>query len=381
MRAQPAPITGSVLDWAIRDTELTLGEVADKVEVNEAQLRAWMFEDSYPNTTQLKNLSKALGRPESFFFLEEPPKQQPTPAEFRRFAGSNGRPGAKTIDGIKLARRVQKTHAWIRQRGEGPVALPSIEVDDNVEKVAELLRTWLGWSTEHQTDATEATVARDFRSALQTKGILALNLTLDDGISRGFSLHHPYAPLVAANTRDPHPARLFSYAHELVHLCLGEDAVCGTRGAKQGIERFCNRVASAILMPRRTFIDFKNMKFGVEKISDLKQITTIKNRFRVSMRAASIRLEELGLASSGLYEKVDNTATVDQKKSGFGAPGQEPRTRPIIRVDQYGHEFISTLFSAEEQGLLRRRQISELLSVSEKELGRVQQLAAIGTDT
>src|SRR3546814_15415300 len=56
-----------------------------------------------------------------------------------------------------------------------------------------------------------------------------------------FRSHDPYAPLVAANTRDPHPARLFSYAHELVHLCLGEDAVCGTQGAKQGLERFCNR--------------------------------------------------------------------------------------------------------------------------------------------
>jgi Zn-dependent peptidase ImmA (M78 family) len=209
---------------------------------------------------------------------------------------------------------------------------------------------------------------------------LALNLTLDDGISRGFSLHHRYAPLVAANTRDPHPARLFSYAHELVHLCLGEDAVCGTHGAKRGIERFCNRVASALLMPRRAFIEFKTSKFGAELIYDLKQVTAVKNRFRVSMRAAAIRLEELGLAASGLYEKVDSTATVDKKKGGFAVPGQEPRTRPIIRVDQYGHEFISTLFSAEEKGLLRRRQISELLSVSENELGRVQQLAAIGAD-
>ncbi|MFW0786400.1 XRE family transcriptional regulator [Gordonia sp. CPCC 206044] len=381
MPAQPAPITGSVLEWAIRDTELTPGEVADRAEVAVTLLRAWMYEDTSPNTTQLKKLAKALGRPESFFFLEEPPKQQPTPVEFRRFAGSTDRPGPRTIEGIKLARRVQTTHAWIRKRDEGPVALPGLSVDENVEGVAELLREWLGWSTEHQTDATEATVAKDFRSALQAKGILALNLTLDAGVSRGFSLHDSYAPLVAANTRDPHPARLFSYAHELVHLCLGEDAVCGTQGAKQGLERFCNSVASALLMPRRSFVEFKNSKFGSEPISDLKQITTIKNRFRVSMRATAIRLEELGLGVPGLYRKVDREAKVDQKKGGFAAPGQPPRTRPVIRVDQYGHEFIGALFSAEEKGLLRRRQISELLSVSEKELAHVQRLAAIGADT
>lgn len=341
-----------------------------------------MYEDSFPSITQLRKLAKILGRPESFFFMETPPKQDPTPAEFRRFAGSTGRPGTHTIDGVKLARRVQKTHAWIRQRGnESPVPLPQISSEEGVEETAELLRAWLGWSTETQMQVSDAASAREFRSALQSKGILALNITLDEGITRGFSLHHPYAPLVAANTRDPHPARLFSYAHELVHLCLGEDAVCGTHGIKQGIERFCNRVASAILMPRRAFIDFKISKFGRTQVSEIKQVTTIKNRFRVSMRAAAIRLEELNLAAPGLYDKVDRTATVDKKKTGFSVPGQEPRTRPRIRVDQYGHEFIGTLFAAEEKGLLRPRQISELLSVSEKELSSVRQLALVGVDS
>lgn len=383
MAAKPAPITGSVLEWAIRDSGLTSGEIADKAEVSETQLREWMYEDSQPSTTQLRRLAKTLGRPESFFFLETPPQKKPTPAEFRRFAGSTARPGTHTIEGVKLARRVQKTHAWIRQRGhEDPVPLPSIRGENDVEEVAERLRSWLGWSTTTQIQGTDAAAAKEFRTALQAKGILALNLTLDEDITRGFSLHHPYAPLVAANTRDPHPARLFSYAHEFVHLCLGgEDAVCGTHGAKKGTEQFCNRVASALLMPRRPFIEYKNSKFGAGKVSELKQVTTMKNRFRVSMRAAAIRLEELGLAAAGLYEKVDRTAAVDKKRRGFSPPGQEPRTRPRMRVDQYGHEFIGSLFAAEEKGLLRPRQISELLRVSDTELSYVRQLASVGVDS
>ncbi|TSD40508.1 ImmA/IrrE family metallo-endopeptidase [Rhodococcus sp. KBS0724] len=376
-----APITGSVLEWAIRDAGVSAGELADRVEATEAQLRGWMYEDSQPSTKQLKNLAKALSRPESFFFLEGPPKKQPTPAEFRHFAGSNGRPGPQTLEGIKLARRVQKTHAWIRQRGnEDPISLPEINASQDVEIAAGIIQVWLDWSTSAQTGGTEAATAKEFRNALQAKGILALNLTLDENATRGFSLHHSYAPLVAANTRDPHPARLFSYAHELVHLCLGEDAVCGTNGSQKGIERFCNRVAAALLMPKRAFVEYKNLKFGSVIVSEIKQVTTIKNHFRVSMRAASIRLEGLGLASRSLYSLVDNTATVDKKSSGGRyTPGQE-RTRPVIRVDQYGHEFINNLFGAEKKGLLRRRQISELLSVSEKELNHVQQLSSAGVD-
>ncbi|UTT48882.1 XRE family transcriptional regulator [Rhodococcus gordoniae] len=384
MAVKPAPITGSVLEWAIRDAGLSMSEVADKVEVTEGQLRTWLYDDetSHPSVTQLRKLAKLLGRPESFFFLESPPLKDPVPVEFRNFAGSSGRPGPQTVEGIKLARRIQKTHAWIRQRGnEERVALASIDLGSDPESVAEVLRSWLGWSTGEQLKLTEAKVAKEFRAALQSRGILALNLTLDEDITRGFSLHHPYAPLVAANTRDPHQARLFSYAHELVHLCLGEDVVCGTHGAaKMGVERFCNRVASALLMPRREFVEYKKSKFGPGKISELDQVRTLKNRFRVSMRAAAIRLDELGLASSGLYEKVDNSATVDKKKAGgFYTPGAE-RTRPVIRVDTYGHEFIGKLFAAEEKGLLRRRQISELLSVSDKELTEVRRLSLAGVD-
>ena len=227
----------------------------------------------------------------------------------------------------------------------------------------------------------DAAAARAFRNALQAKGVLALNLTLDRDLTRGFSLHHLNAPLVAANTRDPHPARLFSYAHELVHLCLGRDAVCGTQGSHPGVERFCNQVAAAVLMPREDLVAYKEKRFGDSLITDVKRVTTIKNHFHVSMRAAAIRLENLGLGIKGLFRTVDQTVTVDQKGRGFPSPNSEARTRPIIRVEQYGHEFVGALFAAQEKGILRPRQISELLSVSEKELGQVKYLAVIGSDS
>jgi Zn-dependent peptidase ImmA (M78 family)/transcriptional regulator with XRE-family HTH domain len=383
LASKTAPVTGAVLEWAIRDAGVRLSELADRLDVPEDELRRWMYEDAAPKQTQLRVLAKFLGRPESFFFLPEPPARRPVNAEFRRFAGSDRRPGDQTIEGVRLAQRVQKTQAWVRDRaGEGPVYLPSVRSTDPVEETAQVLRDWLGWTVEAQTGRgkTDASAAKELRSCLQSQGIIALNLTLDEGITRGFSLHHHLSPLVAANTRDPHRARLFSYAHELVHLCLGEDAVCGTLGKQKGLERYCNQVAAAFLMPRDSFLQFKKAKFGGLQISSLKQVNTLRNHFRVSLRAVAIRAESLGVANPGLYDLVDAETKGEQKRRGGSyVPGNE-RTRPVIRVDQYGHQFINSLFRAEEKGLLRRRQLSEILSVSDQELNTVYRLSTAHVD-
>ncbi|MEV4237049.1 ImmA/IrrE family metallo-endopeptidase [Nocardia sp. NPDC049737] len=383
MASKQAPITGSVLEWAIRDRLTSIGFVADSAEVTESELRAWIYEDDQPTETQLKRLAKTLRRPVSFFFLEQPPSHLPVAAEFRRFAGSSDRATQEALDAINLARRIQKTHAWIRLRlEENPIALPQLDVSADIEESGENLRKWLDWSTDNQTGkkATDASAAKVMRNRLQSKGIITLSLTLDEDITRGFSLHNEWAPLVAVNTRDAQPARLFSYAHELVHLCLGENAVCGTAGKKTGVERFCNRAGSALLMPRHAFLSFVSEQFRGSPVSTVRQVTRLKNHFRVSYRAAAIRAEQLNIASPGLYDRIDAIAKVDMKpRGGRAAPGQV-RDRPAIRVDQYGHEFVSTLFEAERSGLLKRHQLTDLLRVSDKELSKVKQLSAAGAN-
>jgi Zn-dependent peptidase ImmA (M78 family) len=383
MTSKQVPITGAVLEWAIRDRLTSVGFVADSIEVAESDLRAWMNEDDRPTETQLKKLAKELRRPVSFFFLEQPPSHSPVSAEFRRFAGSSDRTTQEALDAINMARRIQKTHAWIRVRlGEDPIVLPRLNVSADVEESGEALREWLDWSVDNQTGAkaTDASAAKGMRNCLQAKGIVTLSLTLDEDITRGFSLHNEWAPLVAVNTRDPQPTRLFSYAHEIVHLCLGEDAVCGTMGKKAGVERFCNRVGSAILMPRQAFLSFANQQFQDTPISTVGQVTRLKNYFRVSYRAAAIRAEQLNIATSGLYDSIDAIAKVDVTPRGGRAQPLQVRDRPTIRVDQYGHEFVSTLFEAERAGLLTRHQLTDLLRVSDKELSKVRQLSAAGAD-
>ncbi|MTD55211.1 ImmA/IrrE family metallo-endopeptidase [Amycolatopsis pithecellobii] len=381
MATKHVPITGQVLAWAIEDAGSSRSLLARRLEVAATDIDSWIREQTKPSTSQFRAMAKELGRPPSFFFLSQPPTTKPAKADFRTYADSDREPGQETIQGIRLAQKVQRTTVWVSARTDAAsIYIPPLSIHNNSEKAGQRLREWLNWTVDEQTsdESTDARATRALRFALQEKGIIVMNLTLDEGVTRGFSLHHQLAPVIAVNTRDHHRARLFSYAHELVHLTLGSDAVCGTHG-NRGVEAFCNKVAAALLLPAREFRDYVRLTFGNTPITTTAQVVTIRNHFRVSIRAAAIRAENLGLAEVGLFDTV-NRETEKKGKGGRYTPGNE-RTKPRIRIDQYGHAFVNTLFGAEEAGVLRRQQVQQLLQVSESELASVKALALAGAET
>lgn len=379
-----APITGAVLDWALADAGIDAGSLAGQLGTSESTVRSWISDEQRPTIGQLDKVARLLHRPRSFFFLAEPPARQPVRTQFRTYENSASEPGHETLAGIQLARRIQKTTAWVRQRinETDRVSIPPPVQPIDYERYAQVLREWLGWNTLFQRSpiATDVKVTQSFREAIQEQGIVVLHLTLDEDRTRGFSLWDPTAPLLAVNRREGYRARLFSYGHELAHLALGRTAVCSVKGANSGLERTCNQIAAALLTPEDAFRAVVRERTKSGRVDTLDEVGSIRNRFHVSMRAVAIRAESLGLATAGLYERVDNEAEYRPgRRGGSYTPGNE-RTKPVIRIDEYGREFVNTLVRAENAQILRRRQVAELLRVSDQELAQMQMLTFTGTD-
>jgi Zn-dependent peptidase ImmA (M78 family) len=376
----PQPIVGTVLKWAIADAGVNQSDIDDAFG-NRNLVSGWISETSQPNQGQLALLSRILGRPASFFFLPSPPVSPRLGAQYRKYAGSSREPGTDTIDGIRTAQGVQKTAEWIRKRTpSASIEIPRLNKRGEVEESAAKLRRWLNWSVGLQTrsESNGTALAKELRTRLENKQLLVLHLTLDEGQTRGFSLPSELAPLMAINTKDDYKPRIFSYLHELVHLSLGSEAVCNVHSVDDKVESFCNRTAAAFLMPETDFRAHVFRKLGGEKISSLGDLATVRSRYRVSLRAAAIRAEHLGLASYGLYRLIDQDAEIRRRGGGGVQPGHE-RTKPRVRVDQYGAEFIRTVESGIDAGVLRKVQAADILRISISEWSTARSLVASGT--
>jgi len=341
--------------------------VAERCGVGTDVVDQWTSGESQPSTTQFRSLVSGLKRPEAFFFLSSPPDQYGVPPSFRSPAG---RRGTRSIfvdeeKAVRQARRVQRVTHWLRQRQDHPSFFRlSPETLDDPERAAAAARSLLNWTVERQTDAaTDTQVLRTLRGIVEDLGVLTMHVSMGERSCRGFSLTDNLAPVLAINTWHSTPARIFSYIHELGHLLSGSDSIC-TSFAQGTSEQWCDQFAAAFLMPKTAFLAFADNRFGNTQIDDIDDVRRFATRFKVSLRAAAIRLEHLNRAMPGLYDSID--AIAEQRRRGGRSTGGQ--TSGVRRVQQFGKSYPSQLLDAEQAGVLARHDVLEYLNLPEKEL-------------
>ncbi len=359
------PITGSVLAWAMGEAGLTGAEVASELGVSQSEVADWIAGVTHPSKTRFDQLRKLLDRPESFFFLANPPPPSVSTTRFRSHAGQTGphTPAPDDLKAIKLAQNLQRVMRWLGQEGDR-LEIPRASIGDPSEVVAETARAWLEWSTRDQISAKDHEVSKLLRSRIETRGVIALNLTLSEGGFRGFSLPDPVAPVIAINTRDDTRARSFSYLHECAHLILGDESICDAL-PESGTERWCDGVAAAFLMPRRVLAGYVVRRFNGQKVDSYEQVRWAANQLNVSLRAMALRFESLGMAMPGLYGKINKIASIQSRGGGGGGP---PQTRARRKLQRYGAGFVGRLMAAEEEGDIDNADLVDLLNLSRAEI-------------
>ena len=122
-----------------------------------------------------------------------------------------------------------------------------------------------------------------------SNGVVGLNnhRPLDPEEFRGFVLCDDFAPVIFVNDADTKSARIFTLAHEVVHVWLGTDGVFNLdklMPAKDAVERFCNQVAAEFLIPA-----YKLTKRWEEASATDKPFHTIARWFKVSPLVAAPR--------------------------------------------------------------------------------------------
>lgn len=360
-------ITPAVLKWAIDSSGYSHADLAVAVGVDEATLADWLSKKQKPGTTQLRRLASKLHRQVAVFLLPRPPKEQALWVQFRHPLGAE-RGRALTPDErrfLRRAKRLQSAESWLAQalERERPDITPVL-LSARVEDVARLWRERLAVPVESQAGWRSASTAFDaWRAAVESIGVTVFQFSMGTEACRGFSLWDEWAPTIAVNTAWTDEARIFSLFHELGHLLTRTDSACAAAPivsrAGDSTERWCEEFAATLLLPAQALSH-------VGRVGNMTELVAVARRLRVSLRAAAIRLIELGKATWSLYESIPPVS--DEKRKGGGGAG---RNRGEIREDEFGHRTTELFVSAVDRDIISRSQALDYLDIPSSEFERL----------
>jgi Zn-dependent peptidase ImmA (M78 family) len=324
------PASVPVLQWAAQRTRLNDDDLTARFH----KWHLWLSGQAQPTLRQLEDFARLTHTAIGYFFLPKPPALALPVPDFRTLRDEAlAEPSSDLLDTLYLC---QQRQDWYRDhaRMHGlPVVqfVGSSSVREAPEAVAQRLRETLGLSTEMRRQLPTWTDAlRQLISKSEDAGVMVMvssvvgsnsHRKLDVGEFRGFALADDLAPLIFLNGGDSKAAQMFTLAHELAHVWLGETGVSNAQVGQvpeQNTERWCNQVAAELLMPLE---ELRAAHQSDMPITD--EIQRLAREFKVSTLVALRRLFDAGhINQVELWqyyrEEQERLRTVRERSSGGG---------------------------------------------------------------
>ena len=291
----------TMLRWARERAGFSLAGLARRFP----HLGAWEGGAANPTLKQLENFAKATYTPLGFLFLEEPPAEGIPIPDFRTIRNVYlGHPSPNLLDTVYVCQQRQEWYRdFARSMGEEPHAfVGSVQTGSDVEATAATMRRVIGFDVEERRRLPTWTEAlRRFIELADALGVLVMcsgvvlnnnRRHLDPDEFRGFAMSDSLAPLVFINGADTKAAQMFTLAHELAHIWIGQSAVSDTQAAwmpEHEVELWCNKVAAELLVPLTI------LRAEYDKSSDMRtEVDRLARRFKVSTLVVLRRIHDVG---------------------------------------------------------------------------------------
>jgi len=378
MSAEEAFITPAVLRWAREQAGYSIEEVANRVGVKPARVEAWETGTAKLTLGRLEMLAAIYKRPTAIFYLPAPPRETfSKPADFR-----DRHPGRMAPNLIYQIRHAEERREIALELMPEIGELQPVKFSfacrrmDEPEHAGERLRHFLevAWETQKgwgRSDSSGYAALNGWKEATETAAVLVFQASKNQmGHARGFSLHADVLPVVVLSSEDVPVARCFTLLHELAHLGLHEGGICDLHD--RGIERFCNEVAAAALMPKSEL----HAEMGALRSSKTASwtdgdIRRLAKAFSVSEQALVLRLCSVGAVSWEFYEhkrgefEARNKQAKERKEPGFVPPHQ-------MALAHNGTSFTRLVLEAYHQRCVTAHRASSYLGLSLEHFGKAE---------
>lgn len=382
------PFNGNMLRWAREWRGRSIGEAAARVSVDPDRLLAWEAGRDVPTVRQGRSLAGFYDRAFLEFFYDTPPeiKESGLVPDFRANDADASPHEDREVLAIQHWAEAQRLNALdlYESLGDAVPAFPDrlrAKLGDDVETIAIIAREVFDFPIEQQRRMTADERKRLpdlLREKMEAAGVLVLrrNDLAHYGVS-GLCIDAPSLPVIIFAAEAP-GRQVFTLMHEFAHVILGQSAISGPESSRETstysrkVENWCNRFASAFLIPERALIELRPKPIEPAPSIDDATLAAVARSFRVSAHAMLIRLVQLGYVKADYYWSVKLPQFRREERSWKGG-GRSLYWASRI-VNALGNTYTSLVLEAWGTGRIPFHQAVEYMGLpSPNHLGIIRQ--------
>ncbi|MBQ1122250.1 ImmA/IrrE family metallo-endopeptidase [Streptomyces sp. B15] len=344
-----------VLLWAVERA----GWSEDVIARRAPRLEQWLAGGTRPTLKQLEKFAHATHTPVGLLFLSEPPTEE-VPIPDMRTMGNHAveRPSADLLDTIYAC---QSRQEWYEEYA-ATNGLPEVDfagtatTSSDPAGVASEIRRRLNFEvTDRAPFSSWEDTLRQLIDRIESIGVLVMvngivgsdtHRRLKPEEFRGFALADRTAPLIFVNGADTKAAQIFTMAHELAHIWLGESALSDAAMARvtgNEAELWCNRVAAEVLVPLGAI---RSEYRGEASVAELERLARI---YRISTLVVLKRLYDARYFNWDEFTQLyavehQRIAEILRSRRRAASGGNYYYTQPIRLSRKFARAVISDTF-------------------------------------
>ena len=319
------------------------------------KLQQWLERQLQPTFKQLEAFAKANYTSALYLTGEKPPEEPLPIPDFRTVAGRPVlRPSGNLLDTIYLCQQRQYWYEeYLRDQGFDELSFPgSVSLEDSPVSVASQIRKQLQFDVQDRANMeTWEKALTKFIDLVENAGVMVMRSSIVKNNAhrkllpeefRGFALADSYAPLIFINGADSKSAQMFTLAHELAHIWLGETGLSNPAinlESTQNVEAWCNAVAAELLVPMQ---ELKRMSQNGR--ADPSLIRQMARRFKVSTLVIVRRFYDAGALSRESFERFyeDELSRVKELTAKGSGGGDFYRTQSARISERFAKAIIAS---------------------------------------
>ncbi len=373
------PIEPKILEWARTRINMSISEVAKKLDKDIDTITNWEKGTELPSLAQLEKLAYTVYKvPLVVFFLPEPPEEPSINRQFRTIPEQETTllPSALMLK-VKEGQYYQEVLKDLFN-GKNPVTNPIFKKYSNIQlgsnNVADSIRKDLKINRQIQSSFKDTTEAfKYYREQIENAGIFVFQQTLKK-YCRGYSLYDEEFPIIVINSSEiSDTGKNFTLFHELSHLLLNMGGLTNdyTYQSNNHEEIFCNKLASNILVDTDELLDDNLIRSNDSIEWSDKILKQLAHDFKVSQEVVLRKLLDLDLTTLRFYslKREDWLQKLPKKRKGSSG-GDFYRNK----LSKLGNLYATIILNNLYNGRINPYQASEYLGLKINQIPQIERL-------